>query len=177
MKSLLSRYTLPVGLSRTARHHKQINSSCGFDDSKSFLLFFTSEGNQKVALVKSFQNKLEREGKDVTCLYVVIEDADKPDVHLDEGMMRLTTHDYSLFGKITKPEVLEILRREYDFVIHLDMSCNIYTDIVMAMSKSRCRVGRHIEGHEQQYEMMIHVEEDKKITHLIDQIYQYTKAL
>jgi len=173
----LRKYTLPIGLKRALKNHPSGGQSLRFDESKKVLLFFTSQGNQKIVLVKALQNKLEREGKEVACLYLVEKDEDKPDVHLDEGMERVTVNDFSYFGKIEKTEVFEILKTNYDFVLHLDMESNIHCDLIMAACKARCRIGRYFENHEALYEMMVKVENDKKINYLIDQIYHYTKVL
>jgi len=173
----LRKYTLPIGLKKAMKNHLSGGQSLRFEQSKKVLLFFTSQGNQKIVLVKALQNKLEREGKEVACLYLVEKNEDKPDVHLDEGMERVTVKDFSYFGKIEKKEVLEILKSNYDFVLHLDMESNIHCDLVLASCKARCRIGRYFENHEALYEMMVKVENDKKINYLIDQIYHYTKVL
>lgn len=173
----LRKYSLPIGLKKAVKNHPYGGQSLRFEESKKVLLFFTSQGNQKIVLVKALQNKLEREGKEVTCLYLVEKDEDKPDVHLDEGMERITVLDFSYFGKIEKLQVLEILKAHYDFVLHLDMESNIHCDLVLASCKARCRIGRYFENHEELYEMMVKVDNDKKINYLIDQIYHYTKEL
>ncbi len=151
--------------------------SPGYAESKSVLLIFTSEGNQKIALVKGLQNKLEKEGKKVKCLYLLYREEDKPDVHMDDGMEKIEPEDFSLFGDILKPEVKTLLNEEFDYLIHADMMASIYTDLVVVKSKAVCRIGRYFEGHENQYDMMIKVNEPGKINHLLDQIYHYTKAL
>ena len=177
MIDFLKKYSLPVGLKRSIKKVPLRPQSPSYVDAKSVLLFFTSGGNQKIALVKGLQNKMEREGKKVKCLYLLLRDEDKPDVHMDDGMERLEPIDFSLFGDITKPEVKEMLNEEFDFLIHADMESNIYSDLVMSKNKARCRIGRYFDGHESQYDMMVKVTNNSKINHLLDQIYHYTKAL
>lgn len=166
-----------MGLKQSVRNRPERKASKSYREAKTILLFFTSEGNQKIALVKGLQNKMEREGKKVTCLYLLMKDEDKPDVHMDDGMERLEPDDFSLFGDILKPEVKEILNDEYDYMIHFDMDSNIYSDLVMSKSNAKCRIGRYFDNHENQYDMMVKVSDDKKINYLLDQIYHYTKAL
>ena len=173
----LRKYTLPFGLKKAIRIHRTGGQSLHFEESKKVLLFFTSQGNQKIVLVKALQNKLEKDGKEVSCLYLVTKDEDKPDVHLDEGMLRITSIDFSYFGKIENKEVMEMLKVSYDFVLHLDMESNIHTDIIMASCTAKCRIGRYSENREPLYEMMVKVDDDKKINQLIEQIYHYTKVL
>jgi len=177
MIDFLKKYSLPVGLKRSIRKNPPRDQSPSYVDAKSILLFFTSGGNQKIALIKGMQNKMEKEGKKVKCLYLLLRDEDKPDVHMDDGMERLEPIDFSLFGDIVKPEVKKILEEDFDYLIHVDMEFNIYSDLVMSKSKARCRIGRYFDGHESQYDMMVKVADSSKINHLLDQIYHYTKAL
>lgn len=177
MIDFFKKYTLPIGLKRTVKKNKVQRQSSGYLRAKSVLLFFTSEGNQKIALVKGMQNKMEKEGKEVSCIYLLLKDDDKPDVHMDEGMERLEPTDFSLFGDILNKDVGELLNKEFDYMIHVDMESNIYSDLVMSKSKAKCRIGRYFDDHENQYDMMIKVSDDKKINFLMDQIFHYTKAL
>jgi len=177
MIDFLKKYSLPFGLKRSVKKNLQRRQSSSYKEAKTVLLFFTSEGNQKIALVKGLQNKMEKEGKKVSCLYLLMKDEDKPDVHMDDGMERLEPIDFSLFGDILKPEVKNLLEQEFDYMIHADMDYNIYSDLVMSASKAKCRIGRYFDDHDNQYELMIKVGDDKKINFLLDQIYHYTKAL
>lgn len=177
MKRFLKKYSLPYGLKTLVKKTRKRRQNPKYADAKSVLMFFTSEGNQKIALVKGLQNKMEKEGKIVSCLYLVLRDEDKPDVHMDEGMERLSQDDFSLFGVVEKPEVKKIIKEEYDFLIHADMESNIYTDLIMSQCSAKCRVGKYFEGHEQLYDMMVGIPNDKKVNFLLDQLYFYTKAL
>ncbi len=177
MIDFLKKYSLPIGLKRSVKKNLSRRQSSRYNEAKTVLLFFTSEGNQKIALVKGLQNKMEKEGKKVTCLYLLMKDEDKPDVHMDEGMERLEPTDFSLVGDIVKAEGKQLMDQEFDYMIHSDMESNIYSDLVMSKSKAKCRIGRYFDDHENQYDMMIKVADDKKINFLLDQIYHYTKAL
>jgi len=177
MMNFLKKYGLPYGLKLSVKRNKVKRQSLTYVDSKTVLMFFTSEGNQKIALVKGLQNKMEKEGKKVTCMYLLKRDEDKPDVHMDEGMERLVPDDFSVMGEIDKPEIKNILDQEFDYLIHADMESGIYTDLVLAKCKAKCRIGRYLPGHEDYYDLMVGITEDKKINFLLEQIYLYTKAL
>ena len=177
MIDFLKKYSLPIGLKRSVKSLGTTRQSPNYADAKSVLLFFTSEGNQKIALVKGLQNKMEREGKKVKCLYLLLRDEDKPDVHMDDGMERLIPDDFSLFGDIQKKSVVDLLEEDFDFMIHADLESTIYTDLVMSKSKARCRIGKYFDEHENQYDMMVGIPKNQKINFLLDQIYHYTKAL
>ena len=177
MFDFLKKYTLPIGLKKSIKKNKVKRHSSKYIDAKSILIYFTSEGNQKIALVKGLQNKMESEGKKVRCIYLLIKEEDKPDVHMDDGMERLTLDDFSFFGEIQKPSVNELLKEEFDYMIHADMNSTIYSDLIMSKCKAKCRIGKYFEGHKDQYDMMVGIPDNKKINFLLEQIYHYTKAL
>ena len=177
MFDFLKKYTLPIGLKKSIKKNKIKRYSSNYNDARSILIFFTSEGNQKIALVKGLQNKLESERKKVKCIYLLIKEEDKPDVHMDDGMERLTLDDFSFFGEIQKPSVNELLNEDFDYMIHADMNSTIYSDLIMSKCKANCRIGKYFEGHKDQYDMMVGIPDNKKINFLLEQIYHYTKAL
>ena len=177
MIDFLKKYGLPFGLKKSVKAHATTGYSPSFKEAKSFLIFFTSEGNQKIATVKNLQNKLEKEGKTVKCLYLVMKDEDKPDVHLDSGMVRVLVEEFTLFGKIQNEKANKLLNQDFDFMIHADVSCSIYSDIILSRAKAKCRIGKYFEDHEAQYDMMIGVAGEKGISHLLDQVYHYAKRL
>ena len=177
MIDFLKKYGLPIGLKKSIKMNIVRRQSPSYVDAKSILIFFTSEGNQKIALAKGLQNKMEKEGKKVKCLYLLLREEDKPDVHMDDGMVRLEPSDFSLFGEIQKSSVNELLAEDFDFMIHADLEKTIYSDLVMTKSKAKCRIGKYVDDHEDQYDMMVGIPEEKKINFLLDQIYHYTKAL
>lgn len=177
MSNFLKTYGLGVGLKTSKRRNKTVRSSSGYAPAKNILIYFTSEGNQKIALVKGIQNKMEKEGKKVKFLFLLLREEDKPDIHMDDGMERLSADDFSLFGEIKIPSVNKLLNEEFDYMIHADMESNIYSDLILTKSKAKCRIGRYFEDHDDQYDMMVSIPDDKKINYLLDQIYYYTRAL
>lgn len=177
MIDFLKKYSLPIGLKKSVRKNVVHRHSISYAEATSILLFFTSEGNQKIALVKGLQNKMEKEGKTVSCIYLLLREEDKPDVHMDQGMERLTPQDFTIFGEIQKQEVKQLLKKDFDFMIHVDLEFNIYTDLVMSKAGAKCRIGKHIQGHDAHYDMMVGIPDAKKVNFLLDQLYHYTKAL
>jgi hypothetical protein len=148
-----------------------------YKEAKRILLFFTSEGNQKMALVTKLRNKFEEDGKKVDCIYLVLDQEDMPDVGLDEGMVRITSDEFSLFGKVENSVVNEMLNDNFDFLIHADLVSNIHTDIIISRSRAKCRIGNYTEGRNSQYDMMVGIPTGKGPNFLLDQIFHYIKRL
>jgi hypothetical protein len=177
MISFLKKYGLGVGLKTSKKRNKTVRSSFGYAHAKNILIYFTSDGNQKIALVKGIQNKMEREGKKVKFLFLLLNEEDKPDVHIDDGMERLEMNDFSFFGNIQKPSVRNLLNEDFDYMIHADMETNIFSDLIMAKCNAKCRIGRYFKDHDDRYDMMVSIPGGKDINFLLDQIHHYTKAL
>ena len=110
-------------------------------------------------------------------MYLILKDEDKPDVGLDDGMAKLALEEFAFFGKIESEQVKILLEEEFDFMIHADVESNIYTDIIMAKAKARCRIGNYTEEKSNLYEMMIDIPGKKTTKFLMDQVYHYIKRL
>jgi len=177
MIDFLKKYSLPFGLKKSSKQNASRGPNLSYDESKRILIFFTSAGNQKIALIKNLKNRFVKEGKTVKCFYLLMNDEDKPDVGLDDRMVRLTKEDFTFFGKIESEEVKSLLSEEYDFMIHADIESNIYTDIVTSITKAKCRVGNYTEGRKNQYDMMVGIPAGKTTNFLLEQIYYYLKKL
>jgi hypothetical protein len=177
MIDFLKKYGLGIGFKRAIRRNKTKRYSSSYSNAKNILVYFTSEGNLKFAQVKRIQNKMEREGKKVKFLFLLLNEEDKPDVHIDDGMERLEMNDFSFFGNIQKPSVRNLLNEDFDYMIHADMETNIYSDLIMAKCNAKCRIGRYFKDHDDRYDMMVSIPGGKDINFLLDQIHHYTKAL
>jgi hypothetical protein len=177
MNKFFKKYSLPLVLKFLERRRKPVATSVSYVESKNILLLFTSDGNQKIALVKALQNKLEKEGKNVECLYLLMSYEDMPDVHADAGMEKVEPTDFSIFGNIKKASVSRLLEKRFDILMHADMECNDYTNLILTKTKARCRIGRYFDKRDGQYDMMIKMSADKKIKVLVDQIHYYAKAM
>jgi hypothetical protein len=177
MIDYLKKYSLPFGLRKSIKENKARGPSLSYKEAKRILLFFTSEGNQKMALITNLRNKFEKEGKNVQCIYLIMDKEDMPDVGLDDGMVKITLEDFSLFGKVENAVVKELLDEEFDFMIHADVESNIYTDIIISNARAKCRIGNYTEGRNNQYDMMVGIPSGKGANFLLDQIYYYIKRL
>jgi len=177
MIDYLKKYSLPFGLRKTVKPGVSRGPSPSYTDAKNILLFFSSEGNQKIALMRSYINKFKKDGKNVKCFYLVMKDEDRPDVGLDEGMEKLGIDEFAFFGNIESEKVQSLLNQSFDFMIHADVEANIYTDIIMAKAKAKCRVGNYLDEKKNLYEMMIAIPEEQTTGFLMEQVYHYLKRL
>ena len=177
MIDYLKKYSLPFGLRKSIKERKQRGPSLSYKEAKRILLFFTSEGNQKMVLVTNLRNKFKEDGKRVDCIYLVMDQEDMPDVGLDKGMVRITSEEFSLFGKVENSVVNEMLNEDFDFMIHADVESNIHTDIIISKSRAKCRIGNYSEGGEKKYDMMVGIPPGKGPNFLLYQIFHYIKRL
>ncbi len=177
MVDFLKKYSLPWVANRIAKKNSVKHFTTPYLQSRKILIVFTSNGNQKIALLKVLQSKMEKENKEVSFLYLLLRDEDRPDVHMDEGMVKLDKREVSLFGQLQNDDAGKLLDQAFDYIIHADLEWNIYTDLIIAKSKARCRIGRHFDEHDSFYDIMIKIRDGETLKYLIDQLYHYTQAI
>jgi hypothetical protein len=176
MTDFLKKYTLPWFTKKILRNNKSVRKSTPYSAAKKVLILFTANGNQKFALVKNLQNKLEKDGIEVSFLYLLQRTDDRPDIHMDEGMVRMQKDNFTALGKLNDPQIKTLAEAEYDYLIHADLESNIYLDLLLAKSKARCRIGRYFTDDNPFYDLMIGISEDKKLNFFLEEVYRYTKS-
>ena len=177
MIEFLKRWSLPVAVAQICRKQKAFRSSHSYRDAARILIVFTMEGNEKVQQVRDLQASFESDGKEVSILYYLPKPDLAPDVHLDQGMERIEQRHIGFFGSIDHEKARQMLRTEFDFLVHADLNTSTSINLMLCMSKARCRIGRHFDGREGFYELMIEPGSDDQLSGFYRDLYTYTKAL
>jgi hypothetical protein len=170
-------YILPWIARRAVKRRSTPGQSIHYPESSSILVIFTMRGNDSVKKMRWLQEQFVRDGKNVTFIYLLLQEDYKPDVHLDKGMIRIEQKDLSFWGDILNEKAKKILNQDFDYLIHADLETNVYADIILSQNAAKCRIGRRFEGHDLFYEFMIDIGSNKRTQYLLEQIYFYTKAL
>ena len=174
---LKKKYTIPWATHRVNRKRGPVGRSIHYNDADEFLLVFRLLGNDSINPPRKLQKLLENDNKNVSFVSLLMDEMDAPDVHLDEGMTRLNKEEVSFTGKIINAEVSRLLRKKFDFLVHVDLNTNEWTSLIIANSRANCRMGRRFNDHEDLYEIMIDIGKSQDKEFLIDQLYHYLKAL
>jgi len=174
---LKEHYSLPWLIGRKMRRLNGATANVHYKDAGTILVLFTMLGNTRVSKMRDFQKLFAADGKRVTFLYVLLEDKDAPDAHMDDGMMRVGKADITLTGKLSNIKLKRLLEVNFDFLIHADMESNVYADYLLYKSKANRKIGRHKADREDLYDIMIEIGSENKLDFLLDQIIKYTKVV
>ncbi len=171
MKTLSLPYATNKALKNPERHHE----SAQYTDAESVLVLFTSDGtDNKFQAIRQLQESFQVDKKRVSFLYLLLREEDRPGSALDDTMVALETKNIGLFGDIKDGRAGELLESEFDFLINADLKPNIYTDLLIAKSKSRCKIGRYAETRDKFYDFMIQIDEESDLEFFLNQVYHYT---
>ena len=86
-----------------------------------------------------------------------------------------TIEDLNFWGKINNDQARKFAETPFDYLFYVDQEPNPLVLNLLAQSRAHCRVGRHNEGMEPFFEMMIAGQGTAR--GLIDNMYKYTKQL
>lgn len=153
------------------RKNKTLRSSQSYGKAVSIGVIFTVEDRPKHDHIKDFIRKLEHDGKKVQALAYLPKDQENYEFLFDF----FTAREISFWGNITATSALKFADTAFDFLIYLDATPNPLILNLVAKSKAKCRVGKFWKNGEPFFEMMIESNGNPRV--LIDQLYNYTKAL
>ena len=123
--------------------------------------------------IRSFENKLKKDGKEVVVMSFLPANVENFDFHYDF----FTQKDFSFFGSIQAANIDKFLQHQFDLLICLDLTPNIYIEYLLAASTARFRIGPYLNDRENLFELMIRIGEGSDLPELINQIYHYTNEL
>jgi hypothetical protein len=173
----MKKFFLSTAIRRLIKQNIAERYNTPFGEASTFLVFFTAAGNEKINEMRSFEKKLKADGKNVVFIYFLKNEEDAHDVGLDEGMIRYKMTDVNFFGQLKNEDLLQLLEQDFDFLLHVDKEHCLYTDLILAKSKARCRVGNYEENKHTIYDLMVKVNENTNYDFLLEQMYRYTKSL
>ncbi|MCC5932509.1 MAG: hypothetical protein JJU28_24910 [Cyclobacteriaceae bacterium] len=173
----MKKFFLSAAIRRLIKQNTAERYNTPYKEAASFLVLFTAAGNDKISEMRRFEKKLIADGKNVVFIYFLKSIEDSHDVGLDEGMVKYDIRDINFFGQLKNDSILKLLNKDFDFLLHVDKDQTLFTDIIIAKSKARCRVGNYVENKHFLYELMVKVDEKTNYDFFLEQMYRYTKSL
>lgn len=153
------------------KRNKSLRTSLPFKQAMNIGIIFTVEDKMKHDKVKDFIRRLEQEGKQTKVMSFLPRDKQNYEFLFDF----FTEDELSFFGTITSSMAQQFTEIPFDFLFYFDADPNPLILNLIAKSKAKCRIGRHWEGGESFFEMMIESNENSK--GLIDAMDKYTRSL
>ena len=170
--------SLPYVTNRVLKESDKKEGSLQYAVSNSILIIFTANGNNtKFHEIRKLQEKFQLDRKKVSFLYILLKEEDRPDGALDDHMNSIETKNIGMFGDIKDENVNKVVASHYDFVINADLLPNIYSDFLLAKTKSNCKIGRFFDSHDKFYDLMIQTSEENDLEFYLNQVYHYIKQL
>ncbi|MFT5914258.1 MAG: hypothetical protein ACI81T_000745 [Bacteroidia bacterium] len=150
--------------SKNSTKHRTLN----YADAKYVGVLFKITDEDKHDYINNFVHSLEKDGKRVEALTFFDRDHNNP---YDFKYEFFTQKDISLLGEIKSESVHEFAKKEFDYLFCISRESMDVFDYILTNSRAKCRLGKHEEGKEKRYEIMLQHKEfdsiDKLIAHLM----------
>ena len=150
---------------------KSKRANIPYKDASTIGIIFSVEDKVKHETVKQLIKRFEQDGKKVQVLEFLPEKKDNYEFRFDF----FTENDLSFWGKLNSHDALKFANTPFDFLLYLDKTPNPLILYILALSKSKCRVGRSWEDGHDFFELMIESASD--IKGMSDTMYNYTTQL
>lgn len=168
--------SLPYATNKALRNPGRQHESTQYHDAASVLIVFTSDGtDEQFKIIRKLRDKFQKDNKNVSFLYLLHKNEDRPSVGLDDNMVALDKKDIGYFGDIKNEEANALMNVNYDFMICGDLNSNIYLDLLIAKIDSKCKIGRYVDDKDKFYDFMIRIDQNSDLEFYLNQVYHYTK--
>lgn len=156
---------------KALRKNKSLRASTPYKRSNLVGIIFSVEDRQKHDDIKDLVKHLEQDGKQVKVLEFLPKKKDNYEFLFDF----FTVEDLNFWGLIDNEKARKFADTQFDYLFYIDQEPNPLVLNLLAQSRAHCRVGRHNEGMEPYFELMIASQGTSR--GLMDNIYKYTKQL
>jgi hypothetical protein len=154
------------------KKNRSLRASLPYMQASKVGIIFTVEDKMKHDKVKEFIKNLERDGKQAKVICFLPRDKQNYEFLFDF----FTEKELSLFGNIDSECAKLFTETPFDFLFYFDTEPNPLILNLIAKSKAKCRVGKHWDGSEGFFEMMVETgNPDPKA--FIDTVSKYARGL
>lgn len=153
------------------KSNKSKRANVPYKDAASIGIIFSVEDKIKHETIKQLIKRFEQDGKKVQVLEFLPKKKDNYEFRFDF----FTEDELTLWGNINSPDALKFADSPFDFLLYLDKTPNPLILHILALSKSKCRVGKSWSDGQPFFELMIESVGDIKM--MSDTMYNYTSQL
>ena len=143
-----------------------------FEESTSIGILYTWENSKKESLITAFTDEIKKNREVEGLCY----NPDKTGI-IETIRPIVNINELSIFGKINSDNSNNFIKKQFDYLFHLDFELNEITKALLINSKAKCRIGLHSSEVDNPYELMISISESAGLENLIEQMLKYVKAL
>jgi len=167
-KKPLIRYRIP----RSNKKLEETRNSVSFFEAKKVGILYSSGSLEQHHAIKKFVSDLESTGKKVVVLTYLGKGKDNHEFLFNY----FTKRDFNGWGKTENQHINDFVEQPFDFLYCLDFNLNLYIKYLLALSKSKCRIGAYSEENNPFYELMVKPSENSTVS-LIHSMQHYTRSL
>ncbi|MGD1959954.1 MAG: hypothetical protein ACFB2Y_13930 [Fulvivirga sp.] len=147
-------------------------ANTAYSSAKTIGILFSVEDLKKHEQIKHLIKNLEKDGKQVSVLAYLPKGTQNFEFKFDF----FTIDELTFWGKFESQAIQNFVNQSFDYLFYIDTESNALIRNILAMSKSKCRIGNYDEENAKFCEMMVQGK-DKTIESLIKEMYKYTQLL
>jgi hypothetical protein len=171
--NLLKHFFLNKRLRRALSHKKQRMAPL-FTDSRQVGILFNANNQALEKPLAAFIRQLEKEGKSVSAL-TYFDSERQAAFHFPYEVF--TGSEIDWLGNIKSETANKFMAKKFDYLFCFDAQPTAVTDLLLAKSKAKCRIGLYQEGREDFYELMFISDKGAKEEQMIPLALEYIKNI
>ncbi|HTA27775.1 MAG TPA: hypothetical protein VK809_08300 [Bacteroidia bacterium] len=147
-------------------------------DAANFIgILYCADNPDDVELMKKYIHTLRNLGKQVKSLGFI---------HVKElplGLNGSMMHQYyalkelNWYSKPSSQFIDNFVNDTFDILLDFGLSAQLPITYISSMSKAKCKVGRYVEKYVELYDVMIEIDEGKKLDYVVDTTHTYMMLL
>lgn len=164
---------LQIKTKNIQKKSKDTHRNTRYEKANNFGLVFTIGSKEKHESIKRFIKQLEKDGKKVNCLAYLPKGVENHEFLFSFFSIK----DLGFWGNLESESITEFLATKYDYSLFLDTDLHPLVENILSRKKSNFRVGPYIQGKENLFDLMIHIESKNNTEQHMEQVLHYIKLL
>lgn len=172
--SKLGDYILKIRNRFAKQNEHTSRLAMNYAETKEIGLLFNVQNESSHEALNDLVNTLKKDGKHITALAYFEREHSNP---YDFAFDFFRKKDISTLGVIKSEEVERFIQKPFDYLYCIHLQTFPPFDYILMHSQAKCRIGKHFEGKESEFELMISLDESETESALIQRMLAYTKKL
>lgn len=160
-------------LNKRLQKFSRVGAVVNYYQAKNIGLLADATRPESYKQVQQYAQKLKADGKKVRVLYYLTPSKERPSILEDH----ITGKQINLWY-IPKGTIVEdFMKQPFDILLNLCEKSNLPLEYISALSAAHYKTGRYIEDKTACFDLMVYLNEQKQVNHLINETDQLLKAI
>lgn len=160
-------------LQRKLKNFTSVHQTCDYTSAETIGVLFDGSQNANIETVKAFCQELRMRQKKVHLLGFLDTDKDRPSLSFDYFTMK----NVNWFFIPQHEKANEFMNSRFDILLNLHVNECLPLEYISALSNSKFRIGRFIEGKTFCYDFMLKLDGNSDLKFFIEQTDHYLKLI